>query len=522
MRMTPRITLVAVALFTLLYGICASADTFNVRDYGAQGDKQANDAAAIQGAIDACASAGGGTVLLPPGNYRSGPLELKSFVTMHLEAGATLWGTPKQEDYGEHRQLIRATDVESIAIEGHGVIYGRGDEDLGRRPGVAYEPRPEFRTSLIVLTDCRNVSIRDITLRRSDGWALDMIRCQDVVIDGIDLLNNYFRTNSDGIDPVSCRNVMISNCNIVAGDDCICLKAADGVPCENVVITNCVLESVATAIKLGTQSEGDFRDITISNCVVRNSTVGIGFFVKDGGTIERVNCSNIVIETLEDPSLVNKERLRNMIYPIYFDVEQRTQESPVGAIRDVLFQNIQIYSDNGVLIQGMEKSLIQNLALRDVLFRVNRAFDYAEKEKHAGGQSNPDDDRITVFARKPAYLTLAHVDGLSLDNVRVVMAEGVQEAVNRSAIYLENVHDATLHAIQRRSTSKSSDAAVIQARDCRNLFLNGSRAVAGDRVFLDLQGEGTTGVSLAGNDLSAAQQAIRRSSEVPESTVVER
>ena len=57
---------------------------WNVRSYGAKGDKQANDKSAIQQAVDDCNRAGGGTVLAPPGTYLTGTLFIKSGVELHL------------------------------------------------------------------------------------------------------------------------------------------------------------------------------------------------------------------------------------------------------------------------------------------------------------------------------------------------------------------------------------------------------------------------------------------------------
>jgi polygalacturonase len=66
---------------------------FNVREYGASGEKAQNAQPAIQKAIDACAQAGGGMVYLPPGEYTSGTLHLRSHVRVHVEAGATLFAS---------------------------------------------------------------------------------------------------------------------------------------------------------------------------------------------------------------------------------------------------------------------------------------------------------------------------------------------------------------------------------------------------------------------------------------------
>src|SRR5579863_247393 len=133
---------------------------FDVTSYGAKGDGQTNDTAAVQKAIDACTQAGGGVVYLPPGNFLTGTIFLKNNVTLHLSPGATLWGSRNIADYSTNH-LIFAENAENIAIEGDGTINGNGDAfwDAKYRPK---EPRP---SPLIELIGCRNVHIRDVRIR---------------------------------------------------------------------------------------------------------------------------------------------------------------------------------------------------------------------------------------------------------------------------------------------------------------------------------------------------------------------
>lgn len=72
---------------------------YNILDYGATRDGNALNTAAINKAIKTCGESGGGTVIIPPGKYLSGPIELMSNVTLHLESGATIKGSSKLEDY---------------------------------------------------------------------------------------------------------------------------------------------------------------------------------------------------------------------------------------------------------------------------------------------------------------------------------------------------------------------------------------------------------------------------------------
>jgi hypothetical protein len=352
------------------------------------------------------------------------------------------------------------------------------------------------------------VILRDFTVLYSDTWACHLRTCEKVVVDGITILNNYFRTNSDGIDPDSCRDVRIANCHITAGDDAICLKTHGGIPCEDIVVTNCTTESIATAIKLGTGSDGDYRNITITNCTVRNSTVGVGLFIKDGGTIESLTLSNLAIETLRDPSLVNPERLRNMSYPLFVDIEKRRDDSPVGAIRNVTFSNLQIRSNSGILMQGMHKSLLENLTVQNVSLRITQPFDYSARAKHAGGSINPHDDRITLYARQPSYCTLANLRNLVVDNLQVEARPGVLEAYPRTALSVFNAQGALLKSIAR--TPGGDYGPVVELHDVRPCLITGCLAAPRTGTFLRTYGMREEDFALEANHLRLAKKPVEQ------------
>lgn len=448
---------------------------FSVREYGAKGDKVSNDAPAIQAAIDACNRSGGGEVVVPPGNYFSGGIILKSNVTLKLENGATIWASGSIEDYDnrlvkDHAYLFEALGQENIVIRGEGKFVGTGQSDLRRREGEAGMPFPRDRFGIVLFTGCKNVRLQDFRIRYSDAHTVVIRDCKDVFVDGISVFNNYFRTETDGIDPDSCTNVLISNCHIVAGDDAICLKTDNGKPLENVVVDNCILESVATAFKLGTGSSGDFRDIRVSNCVIRNSTLGVGLFIKDGGTVEGVGFSNLFIETTRQDVPIN-QRLRNDIFPIWIDLTKRNPNSPLSRVRDVTFDDIQIASDNSIVIQGMSQREIENLTLRGVNFHVNGAFDFSHRMEAEGGQSSYTGANKTRFVRQPTYIAVAHVHGLTVEDVGVVIPENVVEQFPRSAVSVFDSQEGVIRNIRREPEESRNAPSVVVLKDCQDVAL---------------------------------------------------
>jgi polygalacturonase len=166
---------------------------YDVTAFGARADGQALDTAAIQGAVDACAAAGGGRVLCPPGTYRVGSLELKDHVEIHLEAGATLLASDDPRDYrkrlaGEHwvaeeklncdQHLIYADSRHNVALTGRGLIDGRCAAFMVPHPTkpakglIAGDWRPG---QLIHFNDCQDVSIRDVRIRNSPSSVMIMV-----------------------------------------------------------------------------------------------------------------------------------------------------------------------------------------------------------------------------------------------------------------------------------------------------------------------------------------------------------
>jgi hypothetical protein len=513
-------------LFSIFSGAAASAATYSVRDYGAKGDKTANEQAAIQAAVDACHQAGGGEVLVPTGNYLVGKLILKSNVTLRLEAGATIWATDKMEDYDQPSPgpsdngpcLIEADGQENIAVVGTGTIVGTGQAELARRNGDGVEGGPNqwpaHRFGVMHFVHCQNVRLRDIEILFSSRHTVKFNECENVSVIGLAILNNYLRIETDGIDPISSKNVLISNCHIVSGDDCICLKTERGIPLENLVVDNCLLESDASAVKFGTGTYGDFRDVKVSNCVIRNSAVGIGLFIKDGGTVERASFSNLSIETTP-PDIPIAPVLRNNIIPIFVDLTRRAMNSKLSRIRDISFSDIQIESDNGILIQGLRERAIEDLTLRNISFRVTRGSDFSGRTKRKGDASTYTDENSTRFVRQPTYIALAHIDGLTIAGVRVLIDHDVFRQFDRSALALFESRNAVISDVQREPVGRSGGQPVVTLHDCEQVLVTGCLALPGTPAFLGLTGEETKGISLAGDDLSNAATPVILDAAVP-------
>ena len=209
----------------------------NVKDFGAAGDGICKDTAAIQRAVDA-----GGMVCFPPGIYLTGTIYLKSCGGLYLEPGAVLKASPDKEDYNapdfceqnrfstaEHAfgaHLIAAVEQENITICGGGRIDGNrqafyGDPAEKERKFTLSDWRPG---QMVFVCESENVTITDVELNHAAYWTLFLYGCENVMVRGVRIWNDYRTHNGDGIDIDCCRFVTVSDCIIHSGDDCITFR----------------------------------------------------------------------------------------------------------------------------------------------------------------------------------------------------------------------------------------------------------------------------------------------------------
>ena len=371
---------------------------FNVKAFGARGDGATLDTPAINRAIEAAAAAGGGTVLVPAGNYLCFSIHLASNVVLDLDEGATIIAadTPeggahgydsaepnqwdKYQDFGHshfHNSLIWGEGISNVAIAGGGRIWGRG---LSRGQGAM---NPGVGNKSISLKNCHNVLLRDFSILHGGHFGILATGVDNLTIDNLKI-----DTNRDGMDVDSCRNVRISNCYVNSPwDDGICLKAdyALGAPRDTafVTITNCYLSGCwqegtmldgtykkfgpdervphTGRIKFGTESNGGFRNITIANCVFEGCQ-GLALESVDGALLEDVTITNISMRDI-------------MSAPIFMRLGRRLRApdgAAVGTLRRVIISNLVCSNsvpDLGSVISGIPGHYIEDVKISNVEIR---------------------------------------------------------------------------------------------------------------------------------------------------------
>eukprot|EP00897_Mesotaenium_endlicherianum_P006142 jgi/Mesen1/5556/ME000280S04683 len=343
-------------------------------DFGARGDGLAYDTAALQAAIDACAShRGGGSVIIPA------TLFLRSHVTLHLEANATLLASPELSTYPAERArwyALLAENATGVALTGAGTIHGQGEKfverwDDAKNMMVSWNTTgqcsgDECRPRLVGFLDCTDVAVTGVRLVEPAYWCLHLVRCARVLVRGVAITGNFTTPNNDGIDIDGSNDTLVERVRVDTGDDAICPKSTAG-PTRNLTVRNSWLRTKSCAVKLGSGSEHDFADLRFEGLEIEDAHRGLGIQLRDQGSVSNIYFANIRMSTrYYDPSWWGRAE------PIYITACPRSLGSSLGSIRNVTFVNITAVSENGIFVSGHPQSLVHDLVFDNVSLSMNR------------------------------------------------------------------------------------------------------------------------------------------------------
>ena len=329
--------------------VSGSDGVIDVLDHGADPTGRVLATTALQAAIDRAAGlAGGGTVLLPAGVFRTGTLEIKSHVTLYLAPGAILQGSSDPRDYPidpgrqesasdaslppDVRYWGRTMTFSRLLLVDHATdvrITGRGTIDGG---GAALRSREGIAPNLLRVRASSHVVISDVLFRDAAAWSIHLLASQDVVVRNVKIINDRATLNTDGVDIDMSADVAIEGSFVYTKDDAVCVKATGnsglaGEP-RHIVVAHNLVSSRDAALKVGTESEAaEFTDIIFEDDYVFDSSRAMSVVVRDGARYERLTFRSIRVGPHVD----------HLIEQV---IGVRAPRADLGTIRDLTFEGI--------------------------------------------------------------------------------------------------------------------------------------------------------------------------------------
>lgn len=389
---------------------------FSIVDFGAGADGKTDSSEAIAKAIEAASKAGGGRVIVPAGEFLTGPIHLKSRINLHLDHGATLKFKTNPNAYlpavltrfegmecWNYSPLIYAIDADNIAITGDGTLDGQADmtnwwpwkgkwkgKDLAKTDELTQKPARDklgkmvadnvpvdqrrfgngdgLRPSFIQPYRCKNVLIEGVRIRRSPMWEIHPVLCTNVIVRGVDIMTHG--PNNDGCNPESCRDVLIEDTTFDTGDDCIAIKSGRnndgrrvGIPSENIIVRRCKMKQGHGGVTIGSEISGGVRNVFVEDCEMDSPTLDRVIRFKSnavrGGLLENIFVRNVTVGKCADAAL-----------EIDFIYEEGAKGDHKPVVRNLIIENLNIEDVPRVLdVQGFPGAEISGVRILNSRFK---------------------------------------------------------------------------------------------------------------------------------------------------------
>lgn len=370
--------ILALILFALVGREHARAEKIcDVHAYGATGDGQTKDTAAVQAAIDDCAKMGGTVRVEGAPIFISGPLTLRSNVTLYVGVGTILAASsdhndfPEEQQFGEltRRAFITAKDATNVVITGGGVIDGRGDSWWPHRERGYTRPR------LIVFDHCKHVRMENITAENSPMWQIVPYYSGDVVFRNMKVLAPPTSHNTDGIDPFSSSHVVIDHVLIDTGDDNIAIKSGQpnspgpDAPSTDISITDCTFLH-GHGLSIGSEVAGGVQRVRVERVHFKGTGTGIRIKANRdrGNDIGPLTYNDIDMEDVGTAILITEFYPK---IPASIDPAPITRLTP--RFHDITISNVRVKgAKEAAVVVGLPESPILGLRLTNVSIEATK------------------------------------------------------------------------------------------------------------------------------------------------------
>jgi polygalacturonase len=401
----------------------------SITEHGAVGDGHTMNTAAFAAAIEACAKAGGGRVVVPPGVWLTGPIRLASRIDLHLEQGALVLFSRRVEDYvvadestGRRTAVspVRGVNLEDIAITGQGIIDGSGDAwrpvkkekmtpnqwksllasgGAVNAAGDIWDPAKEamtpgsllsMRPRMVQLTECKRVLLDGPTFQNSPAWNIHPLLCEDVIIRNVTVLNPWYSQNGDGLDLDACRRVAVYRSQFDVGDDAICLKSGAGEAarkrgraCEDIAIWDCTVYHGHGGVTVGSEMSGGVRNVYVDNCVFLGTDLGLRFKSTRGrgGVVENLFYNNVYMKAIPTDTIGFTMSYGGQAPTETTDESQEAASIPTVDEGTPRFRNIHFKhivcagAKRAVHLEGLPEMPIEGIELADITISAKTGFE---------------------------------------------------------------------------------------------------------------------------------------------------
>ena len=386
---------------------------YNILDFGAKSGGVVDNTQVFRKAIQKCSKSGGGIVLVPAGNYFTGPIHLDNDVNLHLEEGAEIIFNTNPDVFPivhtsfegtelmNYSPLIYAYNKHNVAVTGKGILNGQGSnenwwswcgkntdgwkkntpdqkDDVNRLMDMAEKAIPVaervfgkghfLRPNCIEFFECTQVLLQGVQIVNAPFWVIHPMKSSNIIVDGVSIKSHG--PNNDGCDPEYSKNVWIKNTTFDTGDDCIAIKSGrdnDGrrvaIKSENIIVQDCKMYDGHGGVTIGSEISAGVSNVYVENCVMDSPELDRAIRIKSnsrrGGLVENVFVRHITVGEVKESVLG---------IDLFYGVHGNQTGSFIPQVQNIFIENSTVKNAGlyGILAKGHKGYPIKNIRFKDV------------------------------------------------------------------------------------------------------------------------------------------------------------
>ena len=387
---------------------------YNILDFGAKSGGVVDNTQVFRKAIQKCSKSGGGIVLVPAGNYFTGPIHLDNDVNLHLEEGAEIIFNTNPDVFPivhtsfegtelmNYSPLIYAYNKHNVAVTGKGTLNGQGSnekwwswcgkntygwkkntpdqkDDVSKLMDMAEKAIPVaervfgkghfLRPNCIEFFECTQVLLQGVQIVNAPFWVIHPMKSSNIIVDGVSIKSHG--PNNDGCDPEYSKNVWIKNTTFDTGDDCIAIKSGrdvDGrrvaIKSENIIVQDCKMFDGHGGVTIGSEISAGVSNVYVENCLMDSPELDRAIRIKSntrrGGLVENVFVRNIKVGEVKESVLG---------IDLFYGVHGNQTGTFMPQVQNIFIENSTIKNGGlyGILAKGHKGYPIKNIRFKDVI-----------------------------------------------------------------------------------------------------------------------------------------------------------
>ena len=379
------------------------------------------NAKAFADAMADCSASGGGYVVVPKGEWLTGPVKFQSSCNLYLSEGSVLVFSGKPDDYLPEEMspwegvecvnycpLVYAYRCSKVGISGTGTLrpimtewekwfeltpehvkglqildrWGTFGEKWYKRniSGHKFQMRPP----LVQFFQCTNVLLEDFKVRQSPQSSIHLYGCEEGVARRLDVCT--FGRGCDGLVLEMTRSFVVEDCTFEQGGDAMSLKSGrvyeswnSQASSHNILIRRCVVKRGKALLSIGEEVSHGIHNVYMTDCKATGAVddlLSVRSNIRQGSSVDSIFVANCEAASLQRVFAIDTD-----VWGDWRDAMSHEKDT-INSIGGILMHDVKCRSAVALVdINGDKKNPAKDITIRNI--SADSVYSYVSQVNNA-------------------------------------------------------------------------------------------------------------------------------------------